>query len=129
MKRVALVLFYLAVLWVSPSAAQMGEGKRPAKVDVTGTWKAEVDLGGNSGEPVFTFKQEGDKITGKYKGFFGELDVTGKVKGNKIEFEFSTDQGKALYTGTVDRDTMKGRAKYGDALSGTWTAKREAAKK
>jgi len=26
-------------------------------------------------------------------------------------------------------DTMKGTVKYGDALSGTWTARREAAKK
>jgi hypothetical protein len=129
MKRVALVLFCLAVLCVSPSAAQKGEGKRPAKIDVTGTWKAEVDLGGNTGEPVFTFKQDGDKITGKYKGFFGELNVTGKVTGDKIEFEFSTDQGKAVYTGTVEKDAMKGTVKYGDALSGTWTAKREAAKK
>jgi hypothetical protein len=129
MKRVALVLFCLAVLCVSPSAAQKGGGKRPAKVDVTGTWKAEVDLGGNTGEPVFTFKQDGDKITGKYKGFFGEQNVTGKLTGDKIEFEFSSDQGKAVYTGTVDKDTMKGTVKYGDELSGTWTAKREAPKK
>jgi osmotically-inducible protein OsmY len=54
--------------------------------------------------------------------------VTGKIKGDKIEFEFTTDQGKVVYTGTVDKDTMKGEAKYGE-LSGTWTAKREAAKK
>ncbi len=129
MKSVALVLFCLAVVDASPSAAQKGEGKRPAKVDVTGTWKAEVEIGGNTGEPVFTFKQEGDKITGKYKGLLGEQDVTGKIKGDKIEFEFSTDQGKVVYTGTIDKDTMKGEAKYGEALSGTWTAKREAAKK
>jgi hypothetical protein len=129
MKRAALSLFCLAVLCASSSANPDGEGKRPAKVDVTGTWKAEVDLGGNSGEPVFTFKQDGDKITGTYKGYFGERKVTGKVTGDKIEFEFSSDQGKAVYTGTVDKDAMKGAVKYGDELSGTWTAKREAAKK
>ena len=95
MKRVALVLCCLAVLCVSQAAAQQGEGKQPAAVDVTGTWKAQVDLGGNTGEPVFTFKQDGDKLTGKYKGFFGEKDVTGKVTGDKIEFEFSTEDRKS----------------------------------
>ncbi len=124
MNKVASVVFCLAVLCLSPSAALKGEDKKPAKVDVTGTWKVEVDVGGQTGEPVFTLKQKGDKITGKYNGSFGEQDVTGTVKGNKIEFGFTLDQGKVVYTGTIDKDAMKGEAKYGD-LTGTWTAKRE----
>lgn len=95
------------------------------KIDVTGTWEVEVDLGGNSGNPVFTFKQEGEKLTGKYKGQLGEADVTGKIKGKEIEFTFSTDAGKAVYTGTVEKDTMKGKAKYGEELSGTFTGKKK----
>ncbi|MGQ0637336.1 MAG: hypothetical protein ACT4QC_22235, partial [Planctomycetaceae bacterium] len=97
------------------------------EIDVTGIWKAAVDVGGQTGEPVFTLKQSGGKITGKYKGSFGEHDLTGKLKEVKIEFEFSTDQGKIVYTGTVDGDAMKGTTKYGD-LTGTWTARRGADK-
>jgi enterochelin esterase-like enzyme len=107
--------------------AAKGDDKKSAKADVTGTWKAEVEVGGTIGEPEFTLKQDGDKITGKYKGLLGELDVTGKVEANTIEFEFTTDQGKVVYTGTIDKDAMKGEVKYGD-LTGTWTAKRQTAK-
>jgi hypothetical protein len=128
MNKVASVVFCLAVLCVSPSATLKGQDKKPAKVDVTGTWKVEIEVAGMSGEPVFTLKQKGDKITGKYKGSFGEQDVTGKVTGDKVEFGFTLDQGKVVYTGTIDKDAMKGEAKYGD-LTGTWTAKREKAKK
>ena len=102
------------------------------KVDVTGHWKVEVDLGGNTGNPEFTLKQKGNDVTGKYKGQFGEADVTGKVTGNKIEFSFSVnDMGKAVYKGTIGEDsaTMKGDVKYGDQLSGTWTGKKEKDKK
>jgi dienelactone hydrolase len=108
--------------------AKEGEAKSSAKVDVSGKWKAEVDVGGQTGEPTFTLKQDGEKVTGKYEGLLGEQEVTGKVTSDKVEFEFSTDQGKVVYTGTLDKDTMKGTAKYSD-LEGTWTAKREASKK
>ncbi|MBX9622570.1 MAG: alpha/beta hydrolase [Gemmataceae bacterium] len=127
MTKFASVAFCLAVLCVSPSAALNAQDKKPDKVDVTGTWKVEVEVGGQTGEPEFTLKQDGEKITGKYKGSFGEQDVTGTVKGDKVEFGFDLDQGKVVYTGTVDKDAMKGEVKYGD-LAGTWTAKREKGK-
>jgi pimeloyl-ACP methyl ester carboxylesterase len=128
MKRLAVVLACLAVICVSASAAQKAADKAPPKTNVTGTWKAQVEVAGQTGEPVFTLKQEGEKITGKYKGSLGEQDVTGKVKDDEVEFKFSTDQGDVVYTGKIDNDSMKGTVKYTEALSGTWTAKREQAK-
>jgi pimeloyl-ACP methyl ester carboxylesterase len=127
MQRIALVVFCLAVPFGSASAAQEGQGKKPAEVDVTGKWKAKVDVGGQTGEPTLTLKHDGDKVSGMYEGLLGEHDVTGKVTGDKVAFEFTTDQGKVVYTGTVKKDAMKGDVKYGE-LDGTWTAKREAAK-
>ncbi len=124
MSKVALVALCLAVLCVSPSAALWGQDKKADKVDVTGTWKVEVEVAGQTGEPVFTLKQDGEKLTGKYKGSFGEQDVTGKVTGDKVEFGFDLDQGKVVYTGTIDKDAMKGEVKYGD-FDGKWTAKRQ----
>jgi hypothetical protein len=119
------IVLGLAVVLVcgAASAAPAAEEK---KIDVTGTWKLEVDLGGNTGAPEFTFKQKGEKLTGKYKGQFGEADVTGTLKGNKIEFSFEIDMGKVVYTGTVEKDgTLKGKVNYGDQLSGTWTGKKD----
>lgn len=99
-----------------------------AAADITGDWIIAVDVGGQTGEPQFSFKQDGEKIAGKYSGLLGEHDITGKVSGGKIEFGFTTDQGKIAYTGTIDKDGMKGTTKYGETLEGTWTAKRKAAK-
>lgn len=95
------------------------------KVDVTGVWNVEIEIGGQTGMPVFTLKQDGEKITGKYKGQFGDADVTGKLKGNEIEFSFEAQGAKITYTGTVDKDTMKGKANYADQASGEWKAKKK----
>lgn len=98
------------------------------KVDATGTWKMEVDLGGQGGSPTFILKQDGEKLSGKYKGQLGEADLTGKVKGNEIEFSFETQGAKVTYTGTIDKDTVKGKCNYADQASGTFTGKKTSTK-
>jgi hypothetical protein len=124
--RTTLCLAAGAVLLCAGGAAVGADDKGKVKIDVTGTWAVEVDLGGNTGSPSFTFKQAGEKLTGKYNGQFGEQDVTGTVKGDKIEFSFGAgDVGKAVYKGTIEKDEMKGKVTYGDQLSGTWTGKRK----
>ena len=126
MRKATVAIVGLLLVGAYATGAPKKDGA-DAKIDVTGTWKVEVDLGGNTGNPEFTLKQKGNDVTGKYKGQFGEADVTGKVTGNKIEFSFGVnDMGKAVYTGTVEDDsmTMKGNVKYGDQLSGTWTGKK-----
>ena len=97
------------------------------KIDVSGTWDVEIEIAGQTGKPVFTFKQDGEKLSGKYKGQFGEADVTGKLKGNAIEFSFETQGMKIVYTGTVDKDTMKGQADYAGQATGDWKAKKKPA--
>lgn len=100
-----------------------------AKIDVTGVWDVEIEIGGNTGTPVFTLKQEGEKITGQYKGQFGEAAVTGKVKGDEVEFAFENDGNKVVYKGKISKDTMKGEADYAGQASGEWTGKRKVEKK
>ncbi|HEY1599732.1 MAG TPA: hypothetical protein VGG64_09030 [Pirellulales bacterium] len=95
------------------------------KIDVTGTWNVEIELGGNSGTPEFTLKQEADKVTGKYKGQFGDADLTGKVTGDQIEFSFEVQGNKIAYKGTIAKDSMKGEADYAGQAEGTWTGKRK----
>jgi hypothetical protein len=100
------------------------------KTDITGAWAFAVETPAGTGTPTFTFKQDGEKLTGQYKGQFGEAPLTGSVKGNKIDFSIKISaQGQETtikYTGTVEKDgTMKGTAEFGDLGSGTWTAKRQ----
>jgi hypothetical protein len=98
------------------------------KIDITGAWNFEVETQAGSGNPSFTFKQEGEKLTGKYKGAFGEADLTGTVKGNQVDFSFKVSgqiEGVVTYSGTIDGNTMKGKAKFAELGEGTFTAKKQ----
>jgi hypothetical protein len=75
-------------------------------------------------------QQDGAAIKGTAKGQRGESPVEGKVDGNKIHFTIhrQTPNGERLleYNGTVDGDSMKGTAKFGDN-DREWTATRSKA--
>jgi hypothetical protein len=102
-----------------------------AKVDLTGKWTFTVTTDAGTGEPTVTLKQDGEKLTGHYSSqVLGEADLTGTVKGDKIEFAFTADaQGTKLevkYSGTVEsKDALKGTLDLGGLGSGTFTAKRQ----
>jgi hypothetical protein len=105
--------------------------RRPADraTDISGAWVFTVETDQGTGSPEFTFKQEGQKLTGTYRGMFGEAPVEGKVAGNEVEFSFKVSaqglEGTITYSGTIEGDAMKGTVKLGDFGSGTWTAKRK----
>jgi hypothetical protein len=98
--------------------------------DISGKWAFSVELEMGSGNPVFTFKQDGEKVTGTYSGAAGESDLTGSVNDGQIEWKFITRyEGvdyEVIYEGTIEsNDAMKGTCVYGGQLRGTWTAKRD----
>ena len=59
----------------------------------------------------------------------GEQQLTGTIKGNDITFGFQAsfdgNAVKVTYTGTVDKDTMKGKVVFGDLGEGTFTGKKK----
>ena len=94
--------------------------------DISGKWSFDVVLDAGSGSPNFEFTQTGETLTGMYHGQFGDAKVTGTVKGDKVEFTFSSDAGSAKYSGTLDgANKMKGTVDYGEAGKGTFTATRK----
>ncbi|HEY0684341.1 MAG TPA: hypothetical protein VGD45_18545 [Steroidobacter sp.] len=99
-----------------------------ADANVAGEWDLTVETQAGTGNPHFSLKQDGNKITGTYKGMLGESPVTGTVKGNEIAINFQVNaQGTDLavsYTGTVDGATMKGTVKLGDLGEGTFSGKK-----
>ncbi|HEY3441669.1 MAG TPA: hypothetical protein VGK29_12980 [Paludibaculum sp.] len=102
----------------------------PLFADVTGKWNGEVDVAGNHATPVFTFKQDGDKITGTYKGMLGEAPVTGTVEGKKVTWTLKANfDGNAvtiIYTGTMESDQLiKGTVDFAGQADGTFTLKKE----
>ncbi len=99
--------------------------------DVTGKWNFQVNLDVASGSPTFTFKQDGEKLTGTYSGQLGSAKVSGAVKGDSIEFsfeaEFSGEKVKAHYTGKIESPAkMSGSVDYAGLAKGTWTAEKAA---
>ncbi len=98
-------------------------------VDVTGTWKLTVESQAGTGTPTVTLKQDGEAITGTYKGQLGEGPLKGTLKGSDIKFIINVNvQGQDLeieYTGTVDGKTMKGKVKLGEFGEGTFTGAKE----
>jgi hypothetical protein len=94
--------------------------------NVTGEWAFNVTTDQGGGTPTITFKQDGEKLTGKYAGQLGNADLTGTVKGNAIHFTFSIDvqgqQAPVTYDGTVEKNTMKGKLDIGGMVNGTFTA-------
>ena len=94
--------------------------------NVSGEWAFTVTTDQGAGNPVITFKQDGEKLTGKYAGQLGNADLTGTVKGSAIHFTFTLDlqgqQAPVTYDGTVEKNTMKGKMDIGGMVNGTFTA-------
>jgi hypothetical protein len=100
---------------------------------VTGVWEFAVELAsGGTGAPTFTLKQDGEKVTGTYKGQLGEAPVTGTVKGSDVKLSYKINlQGQDLegtYTGKLTgNDSMAGTVTFSlaDLGTGKWTAKKK----
>jgi opacity protein-like surface antigen len=116
------------LLAASAAAMMLSTSAFAADANVAGEWDMTVETQAGTGNPHFSLKQDGGKLTGTYKGMLGESPVTGSVKGNEVSISFQVNsQGMDLavsYTGTVEGATMKGTVKLGDMGEGTFTGKK-----
>ena len=108
-------LFLLLALAVAALAA-----------DLTGTWELQVESDVGTGTPTFTFKQDGNKLSGTYSGQLGEAPVTGTVDGDKVQFSFEIspagDKIRVTYSGTAyGGNKIKGTVDFGGMGKVTFT--------
>ena len=81
--------------------------------DVSGKWSGDVPgRGGDTTPATFTFKVDGEKLTGSMTGPQGELPLQdGKVSGSQVSFSTTIDAGgnsiKILYKGALSGDQLK----------------------
>lgn len=118
MKRFKIVIGCLAlmsVLWVASLALA---------ADLTGVWNLSVVSAGGTGNPVFTLKQDGDKLSGTYKGRWGDAPCTGSVKENDFEINYSLGGTNVVYKGKVDGNKMSGKVDFGGQGTGDFTGEK-----
>ena len=87
--------------------------------DVTGKWTATFNTQVGEQHYTYTFKVDGEKLTGTAKNDNGTTDITnGTIKGDQISFDESLDfNGQTIpikYTGTVSGDSIKLHRSVGD---------------
>lgn len=129
MKRVSLVVVCLVVMGLLASISLV---KAAAPVDITGKWAIDVVTPKGNGLAVFTFKQEGNKLTGLYAGSLGEAPVTGTIKGNDAVFQFTLAERlkkdpnakPAIYYGKVDGDKISGTIDFAGETKGSFSGKK-----
>jgi hypothetical protein len=111
------------------AAAPAAAPAQGTATDVTGEWILTVQTDGGGGSPTFIFKQSGETLTGQYKGNYGQAPLSGTVKGKDIAFSYTMEiEGTSIvmaYTGTVEKDEMKGTIRVGDLGQGSFTGKRK----
>jgi len=101
MKKVVLVTVFMLLANFAFSA------------DVDGKWTAEMDMMGTPMVLNFTFKADGDKLTGTTgpEGMGVDTPISeGKIDGNNISFVVVVDMGMEMrmtYKGTINENEIK----------------------
>jgi hypothetical protein len=117
MTRASLVL--AALLFAAPTFAQ---------TSVAGDWNLTIQAPTGTRTVPLTLKQDGEKVTGMFKGPQGELPVEGTLVGSDLKFSFAIPiQGQSLdiaMTGKVESDAVNGTAQFGGFGEGPFTMKR-----
>ena len=130
MKSIALLFAAASLTTVSAVAITSSVAVAAAPTaDISGTWTTEFESQVGKQTYTYTFKVEGEKLTGHSKSNIGESDLTGTVDGDKVTFVENLDyQGTALaitYTGQiVSADEIKFKRDVAGQGGEEFTAKR-----
>jgi len=97
--------------------------------DAAGKWTASFDTQIGVQNYTYTFKVDGEKLTGTAESQFGKTEITeGTVKGDEISFVENVDfQGNPLkiaYKGKVSGDEIKFTRNVADMVTEDFVAKR-----
>ncbi len=121
-----LIVFVATVSVVSPGAQS---APPPPPTPIAGLWFMTLEMEVGKATPELTITRDGDKITGTYKGRYGEFPISGTVRGRSISFSFlmrpEADQPASIcFEGelTADAERMSGTADMADIGPATWTA-------
>ena len=98
--------------------------------DIAGRWTASFETQIGVQNYTYTFKVDGEKLTGTAKSQFGEGPIVeGSIKGDDVSFvenlKFQDTELRIEYKGKISGDEMKLTRKVGDVATEELVAKRE----
>jgi hypothetical protein len=124
-----IVVFVAVLLGACASTPPTPSGSQAAAADLSGSWVLTTESRMGTQDAQMTVRQTGSALAGTITGQAGSVDYTGSHNGGAVAFDFTINvQGTDLkldYIGTVEGDTMKGKAVFGQFGEGTFTAKRK----
>jgi hypothetical protein len=110
----------LIVAWLAAPAT--------AQINLTGDWDMTIESPQGTNTVKVTLTQDGEKVSGLFKSPFGELPVTGALRGVDLTIAFGLPiQGQSVdvvMTGKAEGPTLAGKVQFGGFGEGDWTAKR-----
>lgn len=98
---------------LTKAAGEEPKKEAAAPATLSGSWKIDASVGGETHSGTCTLKQDGEKLTGICKVEDQEQALTGEVKGQKVAWshkgEYNGEPLTASYKGDVESPTtMKG---------------------
>lgn len=88
---------------------------------LTGSWDCKIDYGSGTGFPTFVLTQDGEKVTGTYKGALGDSKVTGNIKGDAFELTFNSNNIDMIYKGKIEGNKLSGTGDLGPIGKGPFS--------
>ena len=117
MKRAISLLIYFAFSLLLTVSGQTSDA----------VWNSTLTSPQGNFDVKITVKRDGNNITGTIKSDNGESPFKGTINGKDITINYSINyMGNDLpitLTGTIDGNSIKGKADYGGFADGDWTAK------
>jgi len=92
---------------------------------ISGSWDCKIDYGSGTGFPAFVLNQDGEKITGTYKGALGDSKVAGTIKDNAFELKFNSNNIDMVYKGTLEGNKLSGTGDLGPIGKGPFSCTRK----
>ena len=104
-----------------------------AAADISGNWKATAEGPNGAMERTFTFKVDGNKVTGEStSSMMGKSEISeGKIEGDTVSFvltgKFGDQEVKLNYKGKISGNEIKFTSEMagGGGQAIQWTAKKQ----
>ena len=75
---------------------------------IDGKWKTSIETPEGAMELIYTFKTDGEKLTGSIATDFGDMAFSnGKVSGNEISYVLDMMGNAITQTGKIEGDVIK----------------------